>query len=411
LIKAGLATAGLALPFAKTESAPLTEVNGSTDWKKIRKAFPISKKLCYLNNGTMGPSPMSVIKAIESKTMEVNTNLKYHANDEEAKTSLAKLLGTQAEEIALTHNVTEGINIATWAFDLRKGDEVILTDQEHVGNALPWLNRQRLEGIVIRSFHPEDTAEKVLAQVKKLINPKTKVIAIPHIPCTTGQVYPIKEICEIARNAGVMTLIDGAHGAGMLNLNLKDLGCDIYSSCCHKWLLGPKGTGFMYVRKDLIENSSALFVGGHSDTGWTLNTEEQSIKGFQLNAHRYHYGTQNYANFYGINEAVNFNQSIGTERIANRIVELNNYLFKQLKTLGKDVQILTPEESRSRAGIATIKLLTIDNSKFISKMRNDNIILRYLPESGHNAIRISTHIYNDFSEIDRLIFEINKAIA
>ena len=170
----------------------------------------------------------------------------------------------------------------TLHFDLRKGDEVILTDQEHVGNALPWLNRQRLEGIVIRSFHPEDTAEKVLAQVKKLINPKTKVIAIPHIPCTTGQVYPIKEICEIARNAGVMTLIDGAHGAGMLNLNLKDLGCDIYSSCCHKWLLGPKGTGFMYVRKDLIENSSALFVGGHSDTGWTLNTEEQSIKGFQL---------------------------------------------------------------------------------------------------------------------------------
>ena len=128
--------------------------------------------------------------------------------------------------------------------------------------------------------------------VKKTVNPRTKVIALPHIPCTNGQVLPIAEISTYAREHGITTIIDGAHGPGLLQLDLPALCCDIYVSCCHKWMLGPKGTGFMYVHSDRIEKLSPRFVGAFSDSGWDLLTSPPSINGFVPTAHKFFYGTQ-----------------------------------------------------------------------------------------------------------------------
>jgi cysteine desulfurase / selenocysteine lyase len=411
LLKSGMGALGLIYPFSSATSSPTVALsNNEKDWNKVRKAFPLSKDICYLNNGTMGPSPEVVLQAIAKKTDQVNRLVNSPQKNTQAKKSLASFLGVSHSEIALTHNVTEGINIAVWAIPLKRGDQVILTDQEHVGNALPWLNRRRLEGIELKVFSPKPTAAEVLDQVAQLIGPNTKAIAIPHIPCTTGQVYPIKEICELAKSKNIITIIDGAHGPGMLDMDLRLMACDVYVSCCHKWLLGPKGTGFVYVKEDRINDFNAQFVGGHSDSGWQLDLKGQDIFGFKKDAHKFHFGTQNYANYYGINAAVDFHNTIGKQRIETRVKELNNHLLAKLQELEGAIQIITPLEAKSRAAILTFKIKNVESRGFVDKLRKRKLILRYLAESGHDAIRVSNHIYNSIEELDYFVDLIKQEI-
>jgi L-cysteine/cystine lyase len=225
--------------------------NDEKYWQTIRQLFPLSKDFIYLNNGTMGPSPFPVIEAVKKGMMD-GDQLGSYGGWENTANKLAKFVNVNDDEIALTHNVTEGINIACWGLPLKKGDEVIMNTHEHVGNALPWLNRQKVHGIVIKTFTPSLTAADTLKSIEALITKKTKAIAVPHIPCTQGQILPIQEIVSLAKSKNIFSIIDGAHGAGMMPLNLHQLGCDVYISCCHKWMLGPKGTGFIYVRKCIV---------------------------------------------------------------------------------------------------------------------------------------------------------------
>lgn len=350
----------------------------------------------------MGLSPKPVMDAMIKRIHRVNSTGVYSGTEGAARNGVAALLGTDPSEIAFTHNVTEGINIAVWSLNLKKDDEVILTDQEHVGNALPWLNRKENDGIRIKVISIPDTAEACLEEIKKAITPRTKVIAVPHVTCTTGQVLPIKEICALAREKGIKTMIDGAHGVGMLKLNLHDIGCDVYSSCGHKWMLGPKGTGLLYARKDLIQELRPMFVGGHSSKEWVVSTEEISLEGFQEDAHRFYYGTQNSALYSGITAAIDFIHSVGNERIEARIRELNELLYSELASMS-DIRLVTPKEKQSRCGMASFVLTGRDTKEVYSKMRNDGWTIRFVPESNQNCIRVSTHIYNSEKQIEQFL--------
>ena len=199
-----LGAAGLVGLFANTAMADTTEIEtdfrrvkdlSEKSWKRIQKEFTIQNKLNYLNTGTMGLSPKVVRESIIQRMEFVNSTGSYSGMKHKAQERLAQMMQCNADEIAITHNVTEGINIAAWALPLNEGDEVVLTNHEHVGNALPWLNRKRKDGIEIQVLELAPTAEECLTRLKALITPKTKVIAVPHVTCTTGQVLPIKEIC------------------------------------------------------------------------------------------------------------------------------------------------------------------------------------------------------------------------
>ena len=405
-----LGAAGLVGLFANTASADTTGLDSDyrklknlsdKSWKRIQKEFTIEKKINYLNTGTMGLSPKVVRETIMRRMEVVNSTGSYSGMKHKAQERLAQLMKCNADEIAITHNVTEGINIAAWALPLEKGDEVILTNHEHVGNALPWLNRKRKDGIEIKMLELAPTAAECLTRIKNLITVKTKVIAVPHVTCTTGQVLPIKEICAYAKSKGIYTLIDGAHGVGMLNLDVKDLGCDMYASCCHKWMLGPKGTGVLYANKELIEELDALFVGGYSDTGWTISSEHSEIKGLRLDSHRFFYGTQNTALYAGIISAADFLLNIGVERVANRISALNQRFVDGILSHSK-FELLTPSEAKSRGGIASFKIEGNDRLVY-EKLREEKWILRYVGESDLHCMRVSTHIYNDKSQVDTLL--------
>ena len=319
------------------------------------------------------------------------------------KSALAEFLNVDTAELVLTHNVTEGINIVAQGLQLKLGDEVILTNHEHVGNALPWLHRMKRDNIRIKILEVAQTAEENISQIKSLITRRTKVIAIPHITCTLGHVLPIKEIAEIARRQGIRTFIDGAHGPGSTNIDLKALGCDFYASCGHKWMLGPKGTGFLYIRKPLIEEVAPIFVGSGSDTGWSLQVERMALSGYQPNGYKYHYGTQNIALYKGLEAAIEFLSNIGIERIDKRVRHLSGYLQERLINLGDRIEMLTPTEARSRGPIIGFRMPRTDYKEFARIASKHNFRIRIVPESGLNSLRLSTHIYNNKEEIDKFI--------
>ncbi len=380
-------------------------------WRNVRQLFPLSKDLTYLNNGTFGPSPYPVIDAMRTAQMDADLHGNYGSYDS-TPPKLAKFVGADADEIALTHNVTDGINLACWGVPLQKGDEVILTTHEHVGNASPWMNRQKVTGIVIKKYTPAATAAETLNRIAELITKKTRAIVTPHIPCTQGQVIPIKEVCKLARDKGIFSLIDGAHGAGMMPLNLHDMGCDTYASCCHKWMMGPKGTGFLYVRKGFQDTVQSYYMGGGTDDGkWDIMTNPITIGNYAPSAHRYFGGTQANGLYTGVNAAIDFIETIGIENIHRRIKSLGKYTQDRLLEFGDKIELLTPTEEVSRCAVNGFRIKGVDYHKFYDICAAEKVRIRAVPENGINCLRVSTHIYNNKNEVDKLMDLIKKSIA
>ncbi len=394
--------AGSVLPAEAFSALTRPAFTSDDFWENVRNSFPLTKDRVYFNNGTSGPNSQRVVDKVIAKTNEFSISGEYGSTNT-SREKLAAFVKVKTEEISLTHNTTEGINIVAWGLPLQKGDEVILTMHEHVGNALPWLNRAKLDGIVLKTFLPAQTAAENIGIIQKLISPKTRVIAIPHITCTTGLVFPVKEIAAIAKSKGIFTAIDGAHGAGTFDLNLKDLGCDFYATSCHKWMLGPSGTGFLYVNEKHLDTLQAYWVGAYSDNGWDINTPSPSFQGYVATAHRYDYGSQSAALFAGAEESVKFLEEIGMAKIEERIRALATHLQKGLTALGSKIQMLTPLEAKSRISMITFKIEGTDFKEFNTIAAKNKFRIRVVPESNLNAIRISTHIYNSFEEIDRFV--------
>ncbi len=382
---------------------PAQDMDEEKYWKLIREQFPLSHQKIFLNNGTIGPSPYPVVSSVYKDMMEVDTEARYAGMEDEARQALAVFLGTDKSEISLTRNCTEGINICCWGLPLREGDEVILSRHEHVGNAGPWLNRAKLTGIKIKAIPLGQTAEQTLDIVKKTVTRKTKVIALPQIPCTIGQILPTREICAFAKERGIFSFVDGAHPPGMLETDLHQLGCDMYSGCCHKWMLGPKGTGFLYVAKDFRNTVQAFYGGGGVDTGWDLLTDPPLLKGYVDDGHRYYYGTQNASLFQGIVKAVEFHEAIGKEKIEKRVRKLAAYLQENLLKLIPEIEMLTPVEAISRGAQIGFRIKGKEMADLQAHVRKKGIIVRYVPENNINCLRVSTHIYNSFKEIDTFL--------
>lgn len=376
-------------------------------WKVVRDQFPLTRERVYFNNGTMGPSPYPVLDLVKRSLEDVDTSGEYGGWDT-VRGKLAAFVNVQESEISLTHNVTEGINVIAGGLPLKRGDEVILTTHEHVGNALPWLNRARLDGIVIKTLKPALTASDNLNRINDLITSRTRVIAIPHITCTIGQVFPVKEIARLGHDKGLWVFFDGAHGPGMTMLDLADMGCDFYATCCHKWMCGPKGTGFLYVRKELLDTVQARWVGGYSDTGWDMTTDPPEFKGYVPTAHRYDFATQNSAIYLGLGAAIDFLHHIGMENIVRRGSSLASHLQQELLSLGDGVEMLTPVEERSRGCIIGFRLKKMTYDKFGEHAAKKGFRIRLVGEGHLNSIRVSTHLYNSFEEVDKFVAAVKE---
>ncbi len=391
--------AGESLPFYESKYNP----NNNLFWTQLREAFPLNKNRAYFNNGTLGPSPQIVLDAVIDAMRKIESTGEMAHTIHIPRQRIAQFVKVLQSEITLTKNTTEGINIVAWGLPLKKDDEIIISNHEHVGNALPWLHVAKAKSLKIKVLALGNSDDETFSNFKKIVSPKTKVIAVPHITCTTGQVQPIKEMAQWAKQKGIFIAVDGAHGAGMLDLDLKALGCDFYATCCHKWLLGPKGTGFLYVKKEVQDILVPHFVGAGTHQGWTISPKKVELLNPTTSAERYDYGTYNQALWLGVESAIDFFEKIGMDKVEARVKELNQYLHSKLLELSKkDIKMLTPTEGVSTSGMLGFKLLNKDSKAFANEV-NSRFRVRFVAEHGLNSLRISTHIYNNKNEIDDFI--------
>ncbi len=377
-------------------------------WKLIREQFPIPKDYTYLNTGGLGSSPYVVSQRVKE---EMDNLDKYPTPNHDLekwwkiKEKCAVLFGCDKEEIAFVSCATEGINIVVNGLPLKKGDEVILTNHEHVAGNLPLLNRAKRDGIILKTFEPDKSNwETNLEKIEKLITKKTRLIFVSHITCTAGQRLPEKEICKLAKDKGLWVFLDGAQVPGMMPINVHEYNCDFYTTSGHKWLLGPKRTGILYIKRENLEVIQPLTVGGYSDAGYSI--EKNELK-FQPSAQRFEYGTQNPALFFGLETAIDFINSIGIENIWEHDRQLAEAFYQELIKI-PNVEVLSPDQEDFRTAMITFRMKNLSYDKVVPYLMERRIRVRPVTEGDLMAVRVSFHVYNNEMDVAKVLSEIKN---
>ncbi len=405
--------------FIKNEnnsiSKALKQFSQTNNWEVLVNQFCIDRSIIYMNNGTMGINPKIVLEELENQYKKLATTGMYPGLKEASmlKDALSKLIGVESKTIAITKNVTEGINIACWGNELKQGDEVIMTTHEHIGGCAAWLYRAKKEGIIIKTFPLAMTAEETFNNLKKTVTPKTKIIAVPHIPCTIGQILPIKQICDYAREKNIISIVDGAHPLGMIRLNISELGCDYYSGCLHKWLLGPIGLGFVYINPSKLEQTRIYSLGAYGVPKFTMLGESLKLEDLVGESQRFSVGTFASPAYLAAVKAIDWYEKIGIDKIESRIKQLSLYTQIGLSQFGNMIEILSPIEDISRGAQTTFRFKDKKAHEFIgyAKTSEGKFVLRHVNEADIDAVRVSTHYYNSEEQIDKLMKTIKTYLA
>ncbi len=387
---------------APAEAMPAAD--GEASWSSVRQRFPLTRERIYLNTAGLGPSPQAVIDAVHRKTMELE-EISETGHTEEVwrgiKERGARLFGCDAEELAFTRNTTEGVNIVCNGLPLGAGDEVITSTHEHVGNTISWIARARRDGIRMRVFEPAvQSAAETVDRIARLITPRTRAISISHVTTTTGQVLPVREIGRLAARHGLWYFIDGAQSAGQLVLDVRGIGCHAYATSGHKWLLGPKGTGLLYVARDALDAIQARWVGAWSNEGaFDMATGEFA---FHPSAQRYEYGTMSTPLFHGLGAAMDFLLDLGMERVWQRDQDLGRRLIAGLREAGAEV--LSPLQPGEHSAIVTFRLEGMPRPELQQRLaREHQIRSRGIYEGGLEAVRVSPHVFSLAADVDRVV--------
>jgi selenocysteine lyase/cysteine desulfurase len=403
-IGAGLAWRGNL--WAQLESLPSTlpeqslfDHNEEAYWAELRKHFLIPADEVYLNNGTVGSSPAPVLRAVfegyeNCEKMNQEDPEDYpiwgYAAWNEFRDPLAAFVGCNRDEIAIVRNATEANSYIANGIDLRPGDEVLMTDQEHPGGEHPWNLRAKRYGMVVKKVtlpKPVENPAQVLNLISGAITPRTKVLFFSHITTYTGVVLPAKELCALARGKGIISAVDGAHVPGMMKLNLHDLGCDMYSSSPHKWLQAPKGSGFLYVRDEMIDRLWNTIV----TEGWDDP---------KLRAERFQrIGSSNVPALWGLRASIKLANDIGMDRIEHRHRAQCDYILAAM--LKRGAVSWTSPDPTLRCGIATVNvppIVRMDLEKWMWKEKKIRI-----RGAEPNKLRLSTPYYLSRKDIDRFL--------
>ena len=398
-------------PAAPPLDQPWPDVDADDEqfWRFIRLQFPLTEERIYLNTGGLGASPYAVIDAVKAKMDELEKISETGHTEQlwkEIKSSAAQMLGCDPEEIAFTRNATEGINIVCNGLLMKSGDEMVTSTHEHVGNAVPWLAKLKRDGIIIKLFEPSTrSAQENIDRIGRLITKKTRFISIPHATTTTGQILPVKEISALAKSKNIWLFVDGAQTAGMFPFDLHELGCDAYATSGHKWLLGPKETGILYVRKDMLDVVQPKFVGAYSDNGFDL---AKGTLNLHPTAQRYEYGTVSIPLRVGLGAAIEFLHRIGMENVWKRDQALSTRLFNGLREI-PFVEVLSPANSAERSAMVTFRHEKLPFLELQRHLDSYKLRTRGVGEGGVDGLRISTHIYNTFEEVERVLEAVKTA--
>jgi len=416
----GLAAASVTLPsFSERAFAQLFKANaiaGSRTpaevaedelyWAQIQRAFDADRTMINLNNGGISPTPSHVLEQMIRDLKFTNELPVEHMwrilqpRMEMTRRELAKEFGCDTEEMAVVRNASEALEIMIYGLDLKRGDEVIITNQNYGRMITTWRQRERREGIVVKSLSfkvPPPSEQYLVDLFRAAITPRTRVIEVTHITNLTGQVMPIRALSRLAKQNGIELFVDGAHAFGHWPIKRDDIEVDYYGTSLHKWLHAPIGAGFLYVRKSKIPSLWPLMAAAEPQTTDIRKYEE--------------IGTHPQANFNAVSTALAFTQGMGLDRKIARLRYLRDRWAKRLLAESDRVRILTELGPDKAGAICLVGVDGLDTGKLsgwlAEKYRIVNVAIMH-PE--FNGLRITPNVYTTLNEIDTFADAMLKAI-
>jgi isopenicillin-N epimerase len=406
VIKAlGLSAISIPALAGSYEPGVLLSKNDPDYWKKVRDQFSLSKDSVFFNPGTVGAMPKVVVQKMIDHLQYIGSNVADWAYEDDNKaefisgynnlmgirTKVGQLINAEPAGIAMTDNVTHGMSYIANGLQLNSGDEVLTSNQEHPGGQSGFMLREKRYGTVFKTVvigKPAKDSKQIFDAVISAVTPKTKVIMLSHMISGSGAIVPAKEICTEARSRGIFTIIDGAQTVGQIKVDVRNIGCDAYAGCFHKWMGAPAGTGFLYVRPDKIKEIWTTVASAR----WDNHDDE----GFRFTQR----GTGNFPVLKGLEASIDFHNEIGPDRVYERIKFLGNRLRTGLRKINK-VKIFSPEDESICAGITTYKVEGLTGKQLQDAYWAQG---RMRPRAqGDFGVRHCTHIFNSEEEIDKAL--------
>ena len=416
----GLAAPGMLLGLAPAAALPAGGAPAALDaqsddeslFAAARAQFLIPAGVAYCNTGTLGASPREVVDALTEGVRRLETDLAswpYEQPDGEPltgyqplldlRTAVGRFVRASATEIALTQNATMGMNFLANGLDLVAGDEVVTTDQEHGGGISPWRLLAKRRGVVVKELKLEpafaEGPEGILRLFEAAMTPRTRVVMFSHITSGLGALLPARELCALARNGGALAIVDGAQAVGQIQVDVSAIGCDAYVGSPHKWMLAPKGTGFMFIRRDVQERFWTTLASYQWD-----NHDDGAFRFMQ-------YGTGSVPVVEGLSAALRFIDKIGMQRIERWDAALTKRLREGLAGI-PGVRLSSPADPRLAAAITTYR---VDGVK--SKLLQDALWARRVRVRAQNderGVRLSAHLYVSPADVDTVL-EVTREVA
>jgi selenocysteine lyase/cysteine desulfurase len=386
---------------------PGDELAGAEDyWSEIRRAFDADRTLINLNHGGVAPAPSVVLEAMIRDVRFANVAPAHHMWDllepriESVRRELATEFGCDPEEMAVTRNASEGMQTLIGGIDLKRGDEVVISDQNYGRTQTAWDQRARREGIVVKKISlggPNPSPDELVARYRAAMTDRTKVVEITHVINLTGNITPVREVVAMARERGAETFVDGAHAFAHFPFQRDDLGCDYYATSLHKWLLGPIGTGFLYVNKDKIARIWPMMAAGASMTTDIRKFEE--------------IGTHPAGNHNALAAALAFHRAIGADRKAARLRYLRGRWVSKLTEATPKARLLSPVEAERSCGIGLLHVDGIDPSALKARLwEKHRIITTPIKHEEFAGLRITPNVDTSVQDIDVFVDAVLKAI-
>ncbi len=364
-------------------------------WREVQLGFTLDRTVINLNNGGVCPSPRVVHEAFKryldhaNQAPVINMWQEQEPNLERVRVGLAQDAGCDPEELAITRNASEALQIAQLGIDLKPGDEVVTTTQDYGRMLDTWEQRVRRDGIVLTKVTfpvPPSSMDDLRQRLERGLSPKTKVLHFCHITNLTGQIFPVADICRMARNRGIQTIVDGAHAFGHFPFAIRDLGCDYYGTSLHKWLLAPIGTGFLYVRKERIPALWPLTPAAESKASDIRKFEEV--------------GTHPAANHNAIAEARVYHHTIGSDRKIARLQYLRNRWMRRLADHPK-ARIHTSFDPAQGGAIGNLGTPGLDPARLAAHLyAQHRIIVTPIKHAEFEGIRVTPNVYTTLEEVD-----------
>ena len=388
------------------DRTPASLADDEAYWSQIQRAFDTDHTLINLNNGGVSPTPTHVLDAMVRDLRFSNELPVQHMwavlepRIESVRRDLARDFGCDPEEMAITRNASESLEIMILGLGLKPGDEVIVTNQNYPRMLTTWRQRARRDGVVLKEISfkvPPPSQQYLVDQFRAAITPRTRVIEVTHITNLTGQIMPVREIVELGRSRGIEVLVDGAHAYAHFPFQSGELGCDYYGTSLHKWLLAPVGTGFLYVKKDKIRGLWPLMA--------APSEMDDNIRKFE------EIGTHPAANHNAISVALAFHRAIGSERKIARLRYLRDRWAKRLVQESDRVRVLTPLDSPHAGAIGLFNVDGLETPKLHAWLFDKHrIVTTPIMHPEFHGLRITPNIYTSPDQVDLFVEKVLEAV-